>query len=465
MGREPMSSRVIRSLWRAAQNGRRSTNPAMRDAYRAYRDGVRFRVASATWSDDRKRDWMLQRLRVVVRDAARDVPFWAERFASVGFDPASPFSFDDFARLPVLEREEVRAAGESLRSRGVPGHLVRKDATGGSTGTPTELWKGPLERGWNESCSEHFLTRIGLPPGSRMAYLWGHHLDPTTRDSVRDRTRDWLEGVAWFDCMRLSTDVLLDYHERLSRFRPEGMICYASALASLADVVRRSGREPGYPARAFVTGAEKLFDHQRATITEAFGKPAHERYGGRDVGELAFQLDPLNSLDFSVDWANSLLEAEEDSAISPLLVTKLHADEMPMIRYRVGDVARFPVGSRPGTPALVLHEVVGRDMDRIWTIDGRWMHPAVVPHMMKDFPVRDFQLHQDRDYSVTVRVAPASGFDRSSGDDILKVLRANLPGLPVALLVEDEIPRTKANKWRPVSSDAVAPAAASIRGA
>ena len=432
----------------------------MRDAYAAYRDGLRFRAAAIGWSDDRKRDWVLGRLRDVVRNAARDVPFWAERLAAAGFDPRAPFTFDDFARLPVLERAEVRDAGAALRSRSVPDHLVWKDATGGSTGTPTEIWKGPRERGWIESSSEHFMTRIGLPPGSRLAYLWGHHLDPSARDSMRDRTRDWLANVRWFDCKRLSDEVLLDYHEQLGRFGPHGMVAYASALAQLAETTLRHGREPRYPTRAFVTGAEKLFDHQREAVDLAFGVPVHERYGGRDVGGLAFQLDPRRSLDFTVDWANVLVEPEDEEGSSAILVTKLNADAMPMIRYRVGDVARFTDEARPGNPSLVLHEVIGRDMDRIWTTEGRWLHPVAVPHLMKDFPVRDFQIHQSADYSVRVRLVGAPGFSDDTGAAILDTLRANLPGLEITLVMEDEIPRGKANKWRPVSSDAAAPVTA-----
>lgn len=451
------------SIYRLALTTARRCRPSQRAAYAAYREGLRFRAASEGWSHDRRVEWQLAELRRTVRYAYETTSFYRERLDAVGFDPREDFGFESYAALPTLEREDIREAGERMLSRAVPRESLREDSTGGSTGTPTRLWKGPVERGWSESGSEYFMGRIGLPPGSRLAYLWGHHLDPTTRAGWRDRLTDHLNASRWYDCFRLDQETLSAYHRDLQRWRPRGMVAYSSALAALAEVVAASqaGPPPDYPRCAFVTGAEKLHPHHRLTIEQAFGRPVHERYGSRDAGLMGFQVDPRNSLDFTVDWARVFVEPDADASANDgaagVLITKLRADGMPMLRYRVGDIARFPFESRPGMPALVLHEVLGRDMDRVWMHDGRWMHPAVVPHLMKDYPILDFQLHQRADYSILVRVAPAAGYSEATGTALLDTLRTNLPGLPLSLSVESRIERTRANKWRPVSSDVTPP--------
>ena len=455
---------VARTVYRAAQHAKRRVRRSQRQVYEAYRAGFLFRSAAERWSHDRIREWQLIRLREVVRHAYATTEFYRERLDAIGFDPREDFDFADYARIPVLERETVRESGQALLSSSVPADQRLEDSTGGSTGTPTRLWKGPVERGWAEGGAEYYMRRIGLPPGSRTAFLWGHHLDPVTRATWRDRLYDHVHAARWYDCFRLEREVLMRYHHDLERWKPRGMIAYASALAALAEVVESLDGEPTYPRGAFVTGAEKLHAHQREVIERAFGRPVHERYGSRDAGLMGFQLSPRETLDFTVDWSSVLVEpdapvdgADGGGGVAGVLVTKLRADAMPMLRYRVGDLARFPTGARPGAPSLVLHEVVGRDMDRVWLPDGRWMHPAVVPHMMKDFPVQDFQLHQAADYSVVVRITTADGYGDEAGTAILETLRANLPGVPVSLSIEAEIPRTRANKWRPVSSDVATP--------
>ncbi|MBO0722561.1 MAG: hypothetical protein J2P41_17180, partial [Blastocatellia bacterium] len=146
-------------------------------------------------------------------------------------------------------------------------------------------------------------------------------------------------------------------------------------------------------------------------------------------------------------------EPETQEPESEILITKLHADGMPMVRYRVGDVARFPAGSKPGYPAYKLNEIVGRSIDRVWLPDGRWIHGIQFPHLLKDFPVREFLLHQLQDYSVDLQLVPKSGFDDESRRMIAATIQANLPGLLVNIRMVEQVPRTKANKWRFVVSE------------
>jgi phenylacetate-CoA ligase len=435
----------------------RAVRTSTRPTYRAFVEGLRFRQRAAQWSDDRKREWMLGALRRTVRRAWHTTPFYRDWLGRAGFDPAAEFSFEDFGRLPVLERSDLRAAGRRAVNVAIEPAQLQHDSTGGSTGVPTELWKGPEERGWGESGSEYFMREIGIPNGSSIGLLWGHHLDPVHRTSASDRLHDWWFNVSWYDCFRLSPEVLRAYHAAFQARRPQAIVAYAGALAALAEFVAESGERPTYPRRAFVTGAEKLFPYQREVIERTFGRPVHERYGSRDAGLIGFQREPWNSLAFEVDWANKLVEPVDDAGSTDILVTKLHADGMPMLRYRVGDIGRFPSGARPGIPTLELEEVVGRDVSRLWLPDGRWVHGLSIPHLMKGYPVREFQLVQRADLAIEVRIVPTEQYRDESGRELLGIIRDNVPGLPVSLHIVTEIPRTAAGKWHPVLSEARAP--------
>jgi len=434
----------------------RAARPSKRSVYRAFARGLRFRRSARDWSNDRKREWMLTALRQAVRHAWNTTTLYRERLEKCGFDPLADFTFEEFGRLPVLERADLRAAERRAISSAIDPAQLHHDATGGSTGVPTELWKGPEERGWGESGSEYFMQGIGIPQGSSVALLWGHHLDPVHRTSMSDRIHDWWFNVAWYDCFRLSSDKLAAYHRELQMRRPYAMVAYAGALAALAEFVVESGDRPRYPRHAFVTGAEKLLDYQRATIEQAFGKPVHERYGGRDVGLVAFQTRPSESLTLEIDWADKLIEpATTDQCTTDILITKLHGDGMPMLRYRVGDIGTFPVETRPDTPTLKLGEVVGRDVSRLWLPNGRWIHGISIPHLIKDYPIRDFQFVQRRDLSVEIRIVPGAGYNPEHGRHLTGVVSENLPGVPLSLQVVDEIARTRAGKRQPVISEAL----------
>lgn len=446
---------VVREVARSTRVASRALRPATRDAWMSYRAAFDARDVHHRADATARRSFVLAELRQQVRYAAL-LPFWRERFERAGIAHDGEFSFADFARLPVLERGDIAAAGDALLHPAVPPALRRKMATGGSSGTPTVTWTGPVERGWGESAIEQFERLVGVTPSSRRALLWGHNLDPVTRESMRDRVEDWLENREWFDCFRLSDDRLRAYHARLQDFRPDVMVAYASALATLAEALDGTGQPaPRYPRIGFITGAEKLYPAQRELIERVFRRPVFERYGGRDLGMLASQTTPGDTR-YRVDTANVFLEIEDGSAEGSLLVSKLHADAMPLFRYRSGDIARVS-RDEAGLLVTTIDEVLGRELARVWLPDGRWMHGTVVPHLLKDFAISDYQLVQAEDYSTTLHVVTREGYDAATERDILAALRHSLPDIPLTIAPVPSIERGAAGKWMPVVSRATDP--------
>lgn len=425
-----------------------------RASSRAADQGMKFRKESAAWSDQKRAEWVLRRLRSVVRDAAANTSFYSDLFRRVGFDPTAEFGFDDFAWIPVLERRDILASGDRIISKAIPKGLMRPDASGGSSGEPVKIWVGPDEEGWSSSAREFFMQQIGVPRGTRTAYLWGHHLDPVGKDSIKEKLSSLFNNHRWFDCFRLSPEVLNQYHHEMEIYQPDCIVAYASALAAFAQFLHEQNLKPSYPGKCIVTGAEKLYDTQREAAEKVFQKPIYERYGSRDAGMMGFQIEIPKSKDFTMDWPNLLVEPETSGPESAILVTKLHGDGMPMIRYRIGDVGVFPQDSRPGHPAFRLHCVVGRAVDRIWFHNGNFIHGNQFPHLLKDYPVREFVVVQGEDFGVEVKIIPSADFSNEARSAVLSIIEKNLPGLSVTVSLIDAIPRTKANKWRPVLSRA-----------
>ena len=444
-----LSLHVLTPFSRLHRSARWSTRPTQQ----AFDEGLRFRRAAASWDNERRVRWILERLRTTVRRAYEETAYYRELFDRNNFDPHADFDFSDFSRLPVLTREDVHEAGAKLLSSSVPAEQVSKDSTGGSTGVPTNLWLGPNERGWRDSGMERFFEILGVPEGSRTALLWGHHLDPKAADTLRERYQAFVSNSRWFDSLRLSPATLDEYHHEFERFQPAMIIAYASGLGYLAEHILARNYKPNYPTRCLVTGGEKLWSRHRELIEKAFGRPVHERYGSRDAGCLGVQLDSTQTLAYTLDWANTLVEPETQEPESPILVTKLQADVMPMIRYRIGDIGRFSPDCKPGHPTFVLPDVMGRVVDRIALPGGRWVTGLEVPHLLKDYPVREFLFLQRQDHSVELQLVPEKDFDEDSLREIRDILTANLPGLPIQIELKESVVRTKSNKWRPVISE------------
>ena len=442
---------LSRHLLVPAAGLRRNFSAFGRNRYLHFKTGMQFRQLSVSWTIERRREWMLARLRALVRYAYQSTPYYHELFRSIGFDPEANFTFDDYCLIPPLTREQILESGEKLLSTQASKRDLQRDATGGTTGTPTTVFLGPEESGWRESGMEFMFQRLGIAPGMPTAFLWGHNLDPGARDSWRDRWYAYQQNFTWIDAFRFSPETLHAAHLALSRCRPAVMVCYASAVTQFAEFLRERNIHPDYPSHCIITGAEKLFPSARNLVMETFGVAVHERYGGRDVGALGIQLEPQTHFDFELDWPAALVEPQtRDLTNAPVLVTKLWTDGMPMLRYRNGDVGHFPADARPGNPSFQLREVFGREVDRIWLKNGSWVNGTEIPHILKDYPVREFALIQHEDYTVELQLVPRVEFDANTQSQLQHILVQNVPGVPVAIRLVAEIAKSKANKWRPV---------------
>jgi phenylacetate-CoA ligase len=449
--RDQLSVRVLMPMMSFQQ----SVRPSRRAIWYAQRQGSQFRLESRLWRDEQKREWILDRLRKSLRYAVRHSAYYAELFAAVGFDPLEEFTFDDFSKLPTLDKTIIQQRTPDLVVTTLAKESLLPITTGGATGEPTVIYAGPEEQGYRIAAESAVLRRLGVPAGTSRASFWGHHLDPVSSTRVVDRMQSVLSNHMWIEAYRLPPDYLEEVHQRLEQFRPKCVFAYSSALAALADHVLVRGYKPSYFGARFVAAAEKLLPKHRELATAAFGCNVHEQYGARDTGLLGFQYTPEQSLAFETNWPDVLIEPEHESQPSAVLVTKLRADGMPMVRYRIGDEARFPAGSRPGHPCLSLLEVVGRDVDKIWLPKGGFVHGLHLPQAFKEYPVREFLVVQEADYSVDVQMVAGRGFEPQHESEIAAILGRNLPGVPLKVRLVESVQRTTSNKWRAVITKVV----------
>ena len=87
---------------------------------------------------DERQQWALAALRAQTVFAARNVPFWSARIARSGIEPEKILDLDSFARLPPLDKAELRQLSPwDLVPRSCWRRLYVCRSTSGTTGTPT----------------------------------------------------------------------------------------------------------------------------------------------------------------------------------------------------------------------------------------------------------------------------------------------------------------------------------------
>jgi phenylacetate-CoA ligase len=246
----------------------------------------------------------------------------------------------------------------------------------------------------------------------------------------------------------LAPDLIPYYLNALSHYRIRYLYGYSSSLYELAQAAIRLGSDD-QKMEVVLTNAEPLFDYQRRAIEKAFGCPVRETYGMAEIAVAASECGH-GGLHLWPDVGHTEVHDETGD----LLCTGLLNDDMPLIRYRVGDRVRpggAEVSCACGRTLPQIAAIEGRLDDVLVTRDGRRIG-RLDPVFKTELPVREAQIIQEAIDRIRIRYVPEDGFTNQTGELLTKRLQAHLGNVDVVLEALDRIPRTANGKFRAVVS-------------
>ena len=401
----------------------------------------------------------LERLRALL-GAAGSIPFHRDRLHAAGLDPARIGTIGELAALPPLERSDVQELGIAGLRR--PGGYGRRIETSGSSGRPVEVLRPLSLMALVKAADLRAREWHGIGPGESRLHVTGSHI------GRRRHLLYVLENTRVHDVIRPADDVdaSVELARSLAASPPALVTGGAPALYVLALHLVEAGAS--IPARAVWSGAGTLHTFPRETVERAFHTSVYQRYGAWEAGLIAQECPEGRSLhEFAENVIVEVVRQDGEPAapgeVGEVLVTVLSNHAMPMIRYRLGDLASTSAERcRCGRGLPVLRTLVGRTNELLVSGDGAYIPPEDVGnHVMTAVAasVVEFQLEQHADLHVDVKVVqrdnpPPEPVRKQIAGALDKMLR-----LRGATRVErvDKIPLHPSGKLRHVVSHAAPP--------
>ena len=399
----------------------------------------------------------LSKLKQFLQDIGTHVPFYRERFADAGFDPAALTAMADLTRLPLLTKADIRAHEAQMKALD-HGPLTRYN-TGGSSGEPLIFFTG-LGRKSHDVAAKWRATRWwGVDIGDPELVVWGSPIEIGAQDRVR-RLRDALMRSELLPAFEMSAANLDGFVARIRATRAAMVFGYPSSLTLIARHARaRDVRLDDLGTRVVFVTSERLYAEQRQEISAAFGCPVANGYGARDAGFIAHEC-PSGSLHISAeDIVVETVQADGQPAgpgqPGEIVVTHLATRDFPFVRYRTGDVGVLGgAGCACGRGLPVLRAVEGRTTDFVVARNGTVMHGLALIYTLRDLPgVERFKIEQLSLDCTLVRVVATPPFGAADEARIRRDFKARL-GAEVEVRIERvaEIPAEASGKFRYVSS-------------
>ena len=413
--------------------------------------------SSQWWTAEKLGEFQLERLRAFLTKVGTHVPYYRDCFKNLSFDPQKITSLANLQKLPLLTKSIIRTEGDRMKSDIAQG-LARFN-TGGSSGEPLIFFIGTESVSHDVAAKWRATRWWDVDIGDTEIVVWGSPIELGTQDRVR-AIRDKLMRTELMPAFQMNDTNLDQFVARIRERRPKMLFGYPSAINHIATHAQRRGiplNDLGVKV-VFCT-SERLYDHQREAISNAFACRVANGYGGRDAGFIAHEC-PAGSMHITAE--DIIVEiVDEQGNVQPagisgeIVVTHMATSDFPFIRYRTGDIGMLgnpPCSCGRGLP--LLKEIQGRSTDFVIASDGTVMHGLALIYILRDLPaVRTFKIIQESLNLTRVQVVANPSFGITDETTIREGLQARLGNdVEIDIQLLAEIPPEKSGKHRYVVS-------------
>lgn len=318
-------------------------------------------------SQDEISSLQLQRMKWSVRHAYNNVPFYKQKFDSVGVHPDHLVGLEDIKKFPLTTKQDLRD-NYPFGMFAVPrSEVSRVHASSGTTGKPTvvgytkndlDVWAKVMARSMRASGTKkgdlvHIAYGYGLFTGGLGAHYGAEELGCTV--------------------VPVSGGMTARQVTLIEDFKPSTIMVTPSYVLNILDEFRKRGLDPRECSLDVgVFGAEPWTNAMRREIEDAFDMHAVDIYGLSEVMGPGVANECVETKDGLHIWEDHFYpevvdpsngNSLPDGQSGELLFTSLTKEAFPLIRYRTRDLTTL----RPGTARSMrrMDKVTGRSDDMI----------------------------------------------------------------------------------------------------
>ena len=258
-------------------------------SYGAYMEERLHELEKTQWlSRDELREMQWKRVTELLQHAYNNVPYYKRIWKEVGIHPSDICSWDDFKKLPLLDKSLVQNYYDELLADGMEGIPLYYSGTSGSTGTPMRFVRTQDAKARFWAAMYRGYSWFGIAMCDKEARLFGMPFDRTSR--FKERAKDWVMNRRRLSVFEMTEENMQAFTQQLNAFQPAYLQGYPSAISRFAEFIIQKKENVRYswiPLKGVVTTSEVLTPTYKTLIEAAFECPAINQYGAAEIGLVA----------------------------------------------------------------------------------------------------------------------------------------------------------------------------------
>ena len=388
----------------------------------------------------------------LISHCKKNVPYYSavDALDSIG-------SLDDIGKLPFLTKDMITENLRSLQASNYPAKRFKLNSTSGSTGKTLRFYSDS-----ENIMSLGILMRnnmwTGWNIGEKQAMLWGANYDILKAKNVFSRVKNqFIHKMLYLSSYDMTEENMLNYLDKINKYKPRLITAYPSGIYEFASFLEKSRLNIHSP-EAVIVSAETLFEYQREKIETVFNCKVFNRYGCRELANIAHQCEVqdglhINSEHVYVEIINEAGKPCRPGELGEIVVTDLDNYVFPFLRYKIGDIGRLSDKTCAcGRGLPLLESVEGRVFDVIIGANGNKLVGSF--WLVKDIPgIKQFQIVQEKFDSIDVRLVVDENYEEKLEQILIeRIYQYCGKNMKARIQFIDEIPLTSSGKFRFVIS-------------
>lgn len=424
----------------------------------SFGDGLRWTKENEKRPLEFLRDLQFVQLRAFATYCYARSPYYRHLWDRSCVRPEDLRKIEDLSLIPIVSKEDMRARTENFFTERIRRGLVEVH-TSGTTGSPMTVYFSRVDVGLRIAFLERCRRWAGVHIGQRRASFTGRNIVPAAQRKPPYWRYNWPGNQLLLSSYHLAQENLAEYVGALSKFKPEIIDGYPSAIHIIAEHILRQGNVGIIRPAAILVSAETVLPHQRKAIEAAFGAKLYNQYASSDGAPYVSECR-YGRLHDHVDSGVIEILGRDGTPTPPgqvgqMVVTCFTTHVTPFVRFAIGDVAvPAPSDARCecGLPFPIVDAIVGRVDDILQTPDRGFVGRLDTAFKKLPNSVIQAQIVQVSPQSIVLKVVPdPERYKPGHADLVLEELRRRL-GTVVDIRVEETktIPRSANGKMRPV---------------
>lgn len=315
-------------------------------------------------------------------------------------DYKSKKSLSDF---PVINKKGIAYSQENFHSSKYDINKLVPVRTSGSYGTPLTYYLTVEKKKSQLAEVIYYGRKCGYDVGIRHGYF--------RSNSTKSSLKLWMQNESFFASKELSKSFLMEGLNTLKSKKIKTLIGFPSSISYLAKYCIDKGFKPSdFGVTGVITQSENLTKYHREVMYNAFNCEVHNRYSTEEFGVLGNEYELDKGFDMNCcNYIIEVLKLDKDESVGigevgRVVVTDLHSNAMPLIRYETGDLAvlgSFLDKSKGWVNKLA--KLSGRSIQILYSTNGTPLYPLYLDSIMESYEC--FAQHQliqndEKDYEL-----------------------------------------------------------------